>query len=107
MSRLSIFIPETYTELSRQGPPMPERLHSITDSSTAHLKPSSQLWRAPTIASQAVVMSLVEIYFEIVYPIFPLFHRPTYIRKVGFTWLWHFLCQVSIIQLNHPFFAQC
>ena len=28
-------------------------------------------------------MSLVELYFEIVYPIFPLFHRPTYFRKVS------------------------
>lgn len=28
-------------------------------------------------------MTLVELYFEIVYPIFPLFHRPTYIRKVS------------------------
>jgi hypothetical protein len=42
-----------------------------------------QLWTAPVIASQAVVMSLCEVYFEIVYPIFPLFHRPTYIRKVS------------------------
>jgi len=37
------------------------------------------------IASQAVVMSLVEVYFEIVYLIFPLFHKSTYIRKVGLT----------------------
>jgi hypothetical protein len=43
---------------------------------------SLQSWKAPYIASQAVIMDLVEIYFEIVYPIFPLFHRPTYIRKV-------------------------
>ena len=28
-------------------------------------------------------MDLVEIYFEIVYPIFPLFHRPTFLRKVS------------------------
>jgi hypothetical protein len=43
---------------------------------------SPQPWKCPYVASQAVVMDLVEIYFEIVYPIFPLFHRPTYIRKV-------------------------
>ncbi|KAI1611240.1 hypothetical protein EDD37DRAFT_443571 [Exophiala viscosa] len=49
----------------------------------AHPNPSSQSWRAPMIATQAVVMSLVEVYFEIVYPIFPLFHRPTYIRKIS------------------------
>jgi hypothetical protein len=29
---------------------------------------SSAEWRAPNIASQAVIMDLVEIYFEVVYP---------------------------------------
>ncbi|KAL6245479.1 hypothetical protein RBB50_007478 [Rhinocladiella similis] len=52
-------------------------------SANGHPKSSSQSWKAPTLASQAVVMSLVEVYFEIVYPIFPLFHRPTYIRKIS------------------------
>ena len=42
-----------------------------------------QQWTAPFIASQAVVMSLAEVYFEIVYPIFPLFHQPTYLRKIS------------------------
>ena len=28
-------------------------------------------------------MSLAEVYFEIVYPIFPLFHQPTYLRKIA------------------------
>ena len=40
-------------------------------------------WRAPTIASQATIMDLVELYFEIVYPIFPLFHQPSFIRSVS------------------------
>lgn len=40
-------------------------------------------WQAPNIASQAAVMDMVEIYFEIVYPIFPFFHRPTFIRKIA------------------------
>lgn len=40
-------------------------------------------WRAPHIASQAVVMDLVELYFEIVYPIFPFFHQPSFIRSVA------------------------
>ncbi|KAJ4151413.1 hypothetical protein LMH87_012114 [Akanthomyces muscarius] len=40
-------------------------------------------WKAPTIASQAVVMDLVEIYFEIVYPIFPFFHRPSFSRRIS------------------------
>lgn len=42
-----------------------------------------QQWTAPFIAGQAVVMSLAEVYFEIVYPIFPLFHQPTYLRKIS------------------------
>lgn len=40
-------------------------------------------WKAPKIASQAVIMDLVEIYFEIVYPTFPFFHRPTFLRRVA------------------------
>ena len=40
-------------------------------------------WRAPYIASQATIMDLVELYFEIVYPIFPLFHQPSFIRRVS------------------------
>lgn len=38
---------------------------------------------APYIASQAIVMSLAEVYFEIVYPIFPFFHQPTYLRRIA------------------------
>lgn len=44
---------------------------------------SQKQWSAPLIASQAVVMSLAEVYFEIVYPVFPLFHHPTYLRKIA------------------------
>ena len=40
-------------------------------------------WTAPLIASQAVVMSLAEVYFEVVYPIFPLIHQPTYLRRIA------------------------
>lgn len=28
-------------------------------------------------------MSLAEVYFEVVYPIFPLFHQPTYLRRIA------------------------
>ncbi|RGP81176.1 c6 transcription factor [Fusarium longipes] len=44
---------------------------------------SSSQWKAPYVASQANIMDLVEIYFEVVYPIFPFFHRPTFIRRVS------------------------
>lgn len=40
-------------------------------------------WRAPFIAGQAVIMDLVELYFEVVYPIFPIFHQPTFVRRVA------------------------
>lgn len=40
-------------------------------------------WRAPKVASQAVIMDLVEIFFEIVYPTFPFFHRPTFLRRIA------------------------
>jgi len=33
--------------------------------------------------TQAIVMDLTEIYFEVVYPVFPFFHRPTLLRKVS------------------------
>jgi hypothetical protein len=46
-------------------------------------RPSRQQWTAPLITSQAVVMSLCEVYFEIVYPIFPLFHQPTYLHRIS------------------------
>lgn len=42
-----------------------------------------QQWTAPFVASQTVVMSLAEVYFEVVYPIFPIFHQPTYLRKIS------------------------
>ncbi|KAI0408918.1 fungal-specific transcription factor domain-containing protein [Xylaria palmicola] len=40
-------------------------------------------WMAPYIVSQAIIVDFVELYFEIVYPIFPLFHRPTLVRRVA------------------------
>ncbi|QKD53749.2 uncharacterized protein FOBCDRAFT_181898 [Fusarium oxysporum Fo47] len=40
-------------------------------------------WKAPHIASQASIMDLIEIYFEIVYPIFPFFHQPTFVRRIS------------------------
>ncbi|RMD42879.1 hypothetical protein DV735_g2247, partial [Chaetothyriales sp. CBS 134920] len=37
----------------------------------------------PCIASQEVIMDLTELYFEIVYPIFPFFHRPSWIHRIA------------------------
>jgi hypothetical protein len=35
------------------------------------------------VATQARIMDLVELYFEIVYPIFPFFHRPSFLRRTS------------------------
>lgn len=40
-------------------------------------------WSAPVVASQALVVDLIEVYFEVVYPIFPLFHRSSFLRKIS------------------------
>lgn len=48
---------------------------------TAHV--NAEYWRAPYVASQANIMDLVEIYFEVVYPIFPFFHQPTFVRSIS------------------------
>jgi hypothetical protein len=40
-------------------------------------------WEAPFIANQATIVDLVDIYFEIVYPIFPFFHQPSFIRSIS------------------------
>lgn len=40
-------------------------------------------WRAPHVAGQALIVDLIEVYFDVVYPIFPLFHRPSFSRKVS------------------------
>jgi hypothetical protein len=50
-----------------------------SSSQSAALSP----WKAPHIASQALIVDLVEAYFEIVYPIFPLFHRPSFMRRIS------------------------
>ena len=53
---------------------------TLQANSDTHLRPH---WTAPVVASQAIVMSLAEVYFEVVYPIFPLFHQPTYLRRIA------------------------
>lgn len=44
---------------------------------------SDDVWKAPQAASQATIVDLVEVYFEVVYPIFPLFHRPSFTRRIS------------------------
>lgn len=46
-------------------------------------RPQHDVWEAPVIASQAVIVDLVELYFELVYPIFPFFHQPSFTRRIS------------------------
>ncbi|EME42999.1 hypothetical protein DOTSEDRAFT_88987 [Dothistroma septosporum NZE10] len=39
----------------------------------------------PVHHRHAVIMDFVELFFEIVYPIFPLFHQPSFIRRISRT----------------------
>ncbi|KAJ5405338.1 hypothetical protein N7465_006622 [Penicillium sp. CMV-2018d] len=40
-------------------------------------------WNAFAIASDRQIRNLVQVYFEIVYPIFPLFHKQSFIERVN------------------------
>lgn len=45
---------------------------------------SSQMaWQPDVVATQAVIMDLAEVYFDIVGPVFPFFHRPSLLRRVS------------------------
>jgi hypothetical protein len=62
----------------------PTSISNTTNTPTSKSEPQSRSqWKSPLIASQAIVMSLAEVYFEVVYPIFPLFHQPTYLRRIA------------------------
>ncbi|KAL2822406.1 hypothetical protein BJX63DRAFT_121160 [Aspergillus granulosus] len=39
-------------------------------------------WKAFAVASQAAILDLAQVYLEIVYPIFPLFHWPSFMRAL-------------------------
>lgn len=60
------------------------------DPAQAQVSPASQetaldpsTWKPRMMPPQAIVMDLTEIYFEVVYPVFPYFHRPTLLRRVS------------------------
>ncbi|KAJ5183909.1 hypothetical protein N7492_001525 [Penicillium capsulatum] len=40
-------------------------------------------WKAFAIACDRQIKNLVQVYFEIVYPIFPLFHMPSFVEQVN------------------------
>jgi hypothetical protein len=61
----------------------PRQATPPTVASGANSNGIAKKWQAPYIASQATMMDLVELYFEIVYPIFPFYHQPTFIRSIS------------------------
>lgn len=75
----------TVVDQQPQTPPV-TAIESATKSSSNPQICGPQLddeWTAPIVASQAVIMDLVELYFEIVYPIFPFFHQPSFTRRIS------------------------
>lgn len=65
------------------GPSLVSAPATTSVSATDSHETLQQKWSAPFVARQAVIVSLAEVYFEIVYPIFPFFHQPTYLRKLS------------------------
>ncbi|KAH7357460.1 fungal-specific transcription factor domain-containing protein [Pyrenochaeta sp. MPI-SDFR-AT-0127] len=71
-------------QTARQATPDATREVSSTATTPRSFEASAvSAWSGPHVASQAVVVDLIEIYFEVVYPIFPLFHRPTFLRQIS------------------------
>lgn len=68
------------------GPSFPGSV-SILEEATHRSAPQQEQqgkdWHAPPIASQAMIVDLVELYFELVYPSFPLFHERSYARIIA------------------------
>jgi hypothetical protein len=62
---------------------IPEIQHPGPNANPSPQSSVAAAWRAPYIVSQATVVDLVELYFEMVYPIFPFFHQPSFTRKIS------------------------
>lgn len=54
-----------------------------TDHLIGYQEASESAWTAPHVAQHATLVDLVELFFEIVYPIFPLFHQPSFVRRIS------------------------
>ncbi|KAE9968737.1 hypothetical protein EG327_010943, partial [Venturia inaequalis] len=67
----------------RNGQATGDSIKTTTDASLLTTPSITRPWQAEQIASRAVIMDLVDIYFQVVYPIFPFFHQPTTIHNVS------------------------
>ncbi|RMY09652.1 hypothetical protein D0868_04119 [Hortaea werneckii] len=74
---------ETHSELDSTGTCSSDRQrHTGMNAPEQTVHPDR--WIPPfNASSQAVIMDLAEIFFEVVYPVFPLFHRSTLLRRVA------------------------
>ena len=57
--------------------------NALTVESAGEILNGNNAWTAPKVASQAVIVDLIDVYFEIVYPIFPFFHQPSFTRSIS------------------------
>lgn len=72
------------TASQRTPSPSVQTTQTPDSSGSTHTRPSvSLLWRAPQVASQATIVDLIEVYIDVVYPMFPLFHRPSFLRRIS------------------------
>lgn len=55
---------------------------ACTSPSTAHSTSTTE-WKPPQVAAHAIIAELVEVYFEIIYPIFPFFHKPAFTQTIA------------------------
>ncbi|PMD44836.1 hypothetical protein L207DRAFT_541235 [Hyaloscypha variabilis F] len=71
---------------SKQHEPSYGTSHESTESTSLNINFSidlSEHHQALVLDNLAKIQDLVTVYFEVVYPIFPLFHRPTLLRKIS------------------------
>ncbi|KAF2165643.1 hypothetical protein M409DRAFT_67036 [Zasmidium cellare ATCC 36951] len=79
--------PCTFDRPGRQ----PRKRHAISASASSTVlaltpqlaEKSASHWTPQLAINQALVMDLTEIFFEVVYPVFPLFHRPSLVHRVS------------------------
>ncbi|TAQ90244.1 hypothetical protein B7494_g1415 [Chlorociboria aeruginascens] len=89
---------EARTKLQSELPEMRAVLKRLRESSRIHLggsefdlRETSLFFSTSSVAQQSLSMilaneekirDLVEVYFRVVYPIFPIFHRPSFMRRI-------------------------
>lgn len=66
-----------------RGPTDTSGTNPLVSESSGESSSGHGAWMAPTVANQAVIVDLIDVYFEIVYPIFPFFHQPSFTRRIS------------------------